>query len=101
MGATGFTSGLVNVAPRLSMALLAALRDGNYAAAMTAWESVRLFEELRADDDSADNVSIVKEALAQLGLAARDVRPPCRVLPGDRRDQVAGLIAVWKEEGWL
>ena len=101
MGATGFTSGLVNVAPRLSAAMLAALRDGDYAAAMTAWESIRLFEELRADDDSADNVSVVKEALAQLGLAGREVRPPCRVLPGDRRDQIAGLIAGWKEEGWL
>jgi 4-hydroxy-tetrahydrodipicolinate synthase len=101
MGATGFTSGLVNVVPRLSAALLAALRDGDYAAAMAVWESIRFFEELRADDDSADNVSVVKEALAQLGLAARDVRPPSRVLPGDRRDQVAGLIASWKEGGWL
>jgi 4-hydroxy-tetrahydrodipicolinate synthase len=101
MGATGFTSGLVNVAPRLSAALLDALRAGDFPAAMTAWESARTFEELRADDESADNVSVVKEAMAQLGLAARDVRPPCRVLPGDRRDQVAGLIARWKEEGWL
>src|SRR5262249_10345228 len=30
MGATGFTSGLVNVVPRLSAALLAALRAGDY-----------------------------------------------------------------------
>jgi 4-hydroxy-tetrahydrodipicolinate synthase len=101
MGATGFTSGLVNVAPRLSAALLTALRSGDYPAAMRSWESVRTFEELRADDDSADNVSVVKEALAQLGLAGRDVRPPSRVLPADRRDQVAGLIDRWKEEGWL
>jgi 4-hydroxy-tetrahydrodipicolinate synthase len=101
MGATGFTSGLVNVAPRLSAAMLAALRAGDFAAAMTAWESIRTFEELRADDDSADNVSVVKEAMAQLGLAARDVRPPCRALPGDRRDQVAELIARWKEDNWL
>jgi hypothetical protein len=38
--------------------------------------SIRVFEELRADDASADNVSVVKEALAQLGLAPRAVRPP-------------------------
>jgi 4-hydroxy-tetrahydrodipicolinate synthase len=101
MGATGFTSGLANVVPRLSAALLAALRAGDFGAAMRAWESVRAFEELRAADDSADNVSVVKEALAQLGLAPREVRPPSRVLPGDRRDQVTGLIARWKEEGWL
>jgi len=101
MGATGFTSGLVNVVPRLSAALLAVLRAGDFRSAMTTWESIREFEELRADDDSADNVSVVKEALAQLGLAARDVRPPSRLLPPDRRDQVASLIARWKEEGWL
>jgi 4-hydroxy-tetrahydrodipicolinate synthase len=101
MGATGFTSGLVNVAPRLSAALLAMLRAGDFRSAMTSWESIREFEELRADDDSSDNVSVVKEALAQLGLAARDVRPPSRLLPPDRRDQIASLIARWKEEGWL
>lgn len=101
MGATGFTSGLVNVAPRLSAALLAMLRAGDFRAAMTPWESIREFEELRADDDAADNVSVVKEALAQLGLTARDVRPPSRLLPPDRRDRVASLLARWKEEGWL
>jgi 4-hydroxy-tetrahydrodipicolinate synthase len=101
MGAAGFTSGLVNVAPKLSAALLAALRAADYPAAMSVWESIRAFEELRADDDSADNVSVVKEGLAQLGLAGRDVRPPSRPLPADRRDQVAGLIDRWKEEGWL
>jgi 4-hydroxy-tetrahydrodipicolinate synthase len=101
MGATGFTSGLVNVAPRLSAALLGLLRAGDFRSAMTSWESIREFEELRADDDSSDNVSVVKEALAQLGLAARDVRPPSRLLPPDRRDQIASLIARWKEEGWL
>jgi 4-hydroxy-tetrahydrodipicolinate synthase len=101
MGATGFTSGLVNVVPRLSAALLAALRGGRPGDAMAAWESIRVFEELRADDASADNVSVVKEALAQLGLASRAVRPPSRVLPQDRRDLIATLIARWKEEGWL
>src|SRR5260370_21452027 len=94
-------TGLPAMSPRLPAALLAALRAGDSGAAMTAWESVRAFEELRADDGSADNVSVVKEAMAQLGLARRDVRPPCRVLPGDRPDPAAGLIAGWKEEGWL
>jgi 4-hydroxy-tetrahydrodipicolinate synthase len=101
MGATGFTSGLVNVVPRLSLSMLAALRAADLPAAMTAWESIRVFEELRAEDASADNVSVVKEAMAQLGLASRDVRPPSSELPPGRRDQVAALIARWKEEGWL
>ncbi|MFE9448453.1 dihydrodipicolinate synthase family protein [Streptomyces sp. NPDC006739] len=101
VGATGFTSGLVNVVPRLSAALLEALRGGDYAKAMTVWEQARLFEELRAADAAADNVSVVKEALAQLGLCGREVRPPSRSLPPDLREQIAGLMSRWREGGWL
>jgi 4-hydroxy-tetrahydrodipicolinate synthase len=101
MGAVGFTSGLVNVVPRLSLGMLEALRAADHPRVMDSWESIRLFEELRADDASADNVSVVKEALAQLGLAPRAVRPPSRELPQDRRDVVAALLARWKDDGWL
>lgn len=101
MGAVGFTSGLVNVVPRLSLSMLEALRAADHARAMAAWESIRVFEDMRAEDASADNVSVVKEALAQLGLAPRAIRPPCRELPQDRRDVVAVLLARWKDEGWL
>ena len=88
-GARGFTSGLVNVAPKLSVGMLYTLRGGDWDGAMKIWESCRAFEELRAADASADNVSVVKEALAQLGLARRDVRPPSRLLPENdpRRDR--------------
>ncbi|MCX5214713.1 dihydrodipicolinate synthase family protein [Kitasatospora sp. NBC_00240] len=100
-GATGFTSGLVNVVPRLSLALLEALRGGDYPKAMLVWESARLFEELRAADASADNVSVVKEALEQLGLSRRAVRPPSRTLPKAVRDDIGELITRWRTEGWL
>ena len=101
VGATGFTSGLVNVVPQLSAALLEALRGGDFAKAMRVWESARVFEELRAADASADNVSVVKEALQQLGLSGRAVRPPSRVLPEDLRVRISELIAQWRNEGWL
>ncbi|MGW3955815.1 dihydrodipicolinate synthase family protein [Streptomyces sp. NPDC004752] len=101
VGATGFTSGLVNVVPRLSIALLEALRAGDYERAMTLWETVRPFEELRAADASADNVAVIKEALAQLGLSGRDVRPPSRRLPPELTARIADLTAHWKREGWL
>jgi 4-hydroxy-tetrahydrodipicolinate synthase len=101
VGATGFTSGLVNVVPRLSGALLEALRGSDYAKAMTVWEQARLFEELRAADASADNVSVVKEALAQLKLCGREVRPPSRVLPQELRERITGLISGWQAGGWL
>ncbi|MCT2591656.1 dihydrodipicolinate synthase family protein [Streptomyces sp. N2-109] len=94
-GATGFTSGLVNIAPGVSFTMLEALRDGDYVAAMKVWERIRRFEELRADRQSADNVTIVKEALASLGLCRREVRPPSRVLPEPERAEVADLVARW------
>jgi 4-hydroxy-tetrahydrodipicolinate synthase len=95
VGAKGLTSGLVNVAPALSIAMLDALREGDFSVAMKVWESVRPFEELRAADSSADNVSVVKEALAQLGLCRADVRPPSRPLPDDVRAQVTAILGGW------
>jgi 4-hydroxy-tetrahydrodipicolinate synthase len=95
-GATGFTSGLVNVAPRISVEMLRALRAGDFGAAMEVWESIRAFEDLRAARQSANNVSVVKEALAQLGLCRRDVRPPSRTLPEEQRAEVAAIVKGWE-----
>jgi 4-hydroxy-tetrahydrodipicolinate synthase len=94
-GATGFTSGLVNVAPSVSLNMLEALRSGDYPAAMKVWEQIRRFEELRAAHGSANNVTVVKEALASLGLCRRDVRPPSSTLSEDERAEVAAIAAGW------
>ncbi|MEU9141367.1 dihydrodipicolinate synthase family protein [Streptomyces sp. NPDC048404] len=94
-GATGFTSGLVNVAPAVSLNMIEALRSGDYPAAMKVWERIRRFEELRAADASANNVTVVKEALSSLGLCRRDVRPPSRPLPASERSEVAAIAAGW------
>jgi 4-hydroxy-tetrahydrodipicolinate synthase len=95
VGARGFTSGLVNVAPAIPAAMLDALRRGDDAAAMTIWDAIRPFEELRGADSSADNVSVVKEALAQIGVCGRTVRPPSRLLGASARARVAEIIASW------
>jgi 4-hydroxy-tetrahydrodipicolinate synthase len=95
VGARGFTSGLANVSPGLALAMLDALRAGDFGAAMKVWETVRRFEELRLADGSADNVSVVKEALAQLGLCRADVRPPSRPLPEDIKSEISGILRSW------
>lgn len=95
VGAGGFTSGLANVEPSVSLALLAELRQGDFAAAMKVWEQARPFEELRAADESADNVTVVKEALCQLGVCRRDVRPPSHPLDEAGRRAVAEALARW------
>ncbi|MEU9190917.1 dihydrodipicolinate synthase family protein [Streptomyces sp. NPDC048484] len=94
-GATGFTSGLVNVAPAVSLNMIEALRSGDYAGAMKVWEQIRRFEELRAANASANNVTVVKEALASLGLCRREVRPPSKQLPESDRAEVAAIAAGW------
>ena len=94
-GAHGFTSGLANVSPGLALAMLDALRANDFGAAMKVWESVRRFEELRLADSSADNVSVVKEAMAQLGLCRPDVRPPSRLLPPGIKQEITHILASW------
>jgi 4-hydroxy-tetrahydrodipicolinate synthase len=94
-GARGFTSGLANVSPAISLSLLGALRTGDAGGAMDTWELIRPFEDLRAAGGSADNVSVVKEALAQLGLCGRDVRPPSRVLPKEAQRGVTAILRSW------
>ncbi|WPO70275.1 dihydrodipicolinate synthase family protein [Streptomyces sp. KN37] len=94
-GATGFTSGLVNVAPGLSLRMIEALRSSDHGEAMKVWEQIRRFEELRAADGSAHNVTVVKEALAVLELCRRDVRAPSSPLPAAERAEVATIVAGW------
>ncbi len=94
-GARGFTSGLANVAPGLALSMLDSLRAGDFGAAMKVWESVRRFEELRWADSSADNVAVVKEAMAQLGLCDAAVRPPSRRLPGAIKEEISGILRSW------
>lgn len=75
--------------------MLEALRENDFVAAMQVWESARRFEELRLADGSADNVSVVKEAMAQLGLCRADVRPPSRPLPENIRAEISGILTAW------
>ena len=94
-GARGFTSGLVNVQAELPLEMLRYLEAADYAAAMRIWAQVKPFEDLRARRDHANNVSVVKEALAQLGRCARTVRPPISELAHGERAEVAAILTGW------
>jgi 4-hydroxy-tetrahydrodipicolinate synthase len=94
-GAEGFTSGLANVEPALSLDMLSCLRGGDYDGAMRVWRSMKPFEDLRARRDSGNNVPVVKEALAQLKLCDRRVRPPLEELDAAEREEVASILAHW------
>jgi 4-hydroxy-tetrahydrodipicolinate synthase len=93
-GAEGFTSGLVNVTGDLSRALLVALRAGDRWAAQAAWSAILPFEQLRARKSEGYNVSVVKEAIRQLGRPAGPVRPPAsEVGPAEQGEITAFLRA--------
>ncbi|MBM7786773.1 dihydrodipicolinate synthase family protein [Tenggerimyces flavus] len=94
-GARGFTSGLVSVAPALAVELLSLLRSGDSVAAMALWERLVPMEKLRMRRGNANNVSAVKEALAQLGLCGRAVRPPVSELDTDEAAEAADIVASW------
>jgi 4-hydroxy-tetrahydrodipicolinate synthase len=95
VGATGFTSGLANVDPETSLRLWRALDAGERVLVTDLWQRVRPFEELRAADANANNVSVVKEALCQLGVCARDVRPPSSLLPTQARAEITRILEAW------
>jgi 4-hydroxy-tetrahydrodipicolinate synthase len=96
VGAEGFTSGLVNVTTSPSLALLEALRAGDRERAAAVWHSIRPFEELRARRGDGFNVSVVKEALRQLGRPAGGIRPPASPVGADESQAIAELLAAWE-----
>jgi len=97
-GAQGFTSGLVNLTPHLSLEMQTALEAGNYPRAMELWAQIKPFEDLRARRDNANNVSAVKEAMAQMGLCERTVRPPISELAEAERAEVSQILKLLVSE---
>lgn len=91
-GAVGFTSGLVNLTTAPSLEMHQSLTSGDYANAMRIWGAIKPFEDLRARRNNANNVSAVKEAMAQLGLCAATVRPPISELPDGERGEVSQIL---------
>jgi 4-hydroxy-tetrahydrodipicolinate synthase len=91
-GASGFTSGLVNLTTEFSLGMQEALRTGDTALAMALWAQVRPFEELRARHNNGNNVSVVKEAMAQMGLCRAAVRPPISEVTNEERIEVGRIL---------
>lgn len=91
-GACGFTSGLVNLTTDFSLGMLVTLEAGDYTQAMHMWNMVRPFEELRARHHNGNNVSVVKEAMGQLGLCSAAVRPPISELSDKEKGEVSQIL---------
>ncbi len=95
VGAIGFTSGIANVAPERSLAVLAALKAGDLIHAESLVDRLRPIEALRAGRGDANNVAVIKAALDLVGLAGGGLRPPLSALePGDHAELVRILDAL-------
>lgn len=100
LGGRGFTSGLVNVAPRRSLAVWNALEAGDYDKARAIVESIADFETMRTRYRNGANVTVVKEALQIQGLAVGSVRLPGLVqLDRPDRDRLETILARWETDG--
>lgn len=76
VGARGFTSGLINVWPERSVAIHAALADGDYDKANSLIAGMRTFENIRAEELNGTNVTAVKAALLAQSFHCGPTRPP-------------------------
>ncbi len=98
LGARGFTSGLVNVAPKRSLAIHAALEKGDYAEARRLVDAIATFEMLRTRYNNGANVTVVKEAMTLSGLSVGPVRlPGLPQLDAADRVTLSGIMASWQQ----
>lgn len=95
LGISGFTSGLVNVAPELSLDLWTAAEAGDEARVDVIASQIIGLEELRARERSRWNVAAIKAALRLAGTDAGEVRAPCEPLPAAQLSEVEAIVAAW------
>lgn len=99
-GARGFTSGLVNVAPLLSLAVHKALTEGDFAAARAIVNRLEPFERMRTKFRNGANVTVVKEAVTHSGLDVGPVRVPgLPLLDRPDREELHRLLKGWEASG--
>ncbi|WID98740.1 dihydrodipicolinate synthase family protein [Bosea vestrisii] len=96
LGARGFTSGLVNVAPERSLAIWRALEANDYDRARRLVDEIAGFETLRTKYGNGANVTVVKEALGLLGTKVGPVRlPGLPELNEAERAELRKIVGSW------
>jgi 4-hydroxy-tetrahydrodipicolinate synthase len=91
-GATGYTSGIGTLCPRLTLALHADLSRGDYGTAFQRLTILRPLEEFRSREADSFNIVAVKEALNLCGRGFGPCRPPQRRLNEAERGEIQELL---------
>ena len=92
-GATGYTSGLGNIVPKLTLKMHAALRDGDYVEAMRLLKIVRPIEDFRAMAGDSFNISAIKAAMQIVGWNFGPPRPPQRRLSSEELERLRQVVS--------
>jgi 4-hydroxy-tetrahydrodipicolinate synthase len=96
VGARGFTSGLVNVHPALSLSVRDALAAGDFTRARALTHSIATFEAMRAREFNGANVTVVKAAMRMLGQPVGPARAPATADISDAaRTELAAILGQW------
>jgi 4-hydroxy-tetrahydrodipicolinate synthase len=96
VGATGFTSGLMNVWPERSVDIQRALQAADFAAARHLIDQIVAFEDIRAEELNGTNVTVVKAALEMVGLGCGPTRPPSSwPLTDHQQQRLRELLSSW------
>jgi 4-hydroxy-tetrahydrodipicolinate synthase len=96
VGAQGFTSGLINVLPELSIEVRDALARSDYETARRACERIGPFEAMRAMHGNGWNVTVVKQAMRRMGHAVGPARNPAtRELPPAFAAKLDDILRGW------
>ncbi len=91
-GATGFTSGAVNLCPRLVLALHAALEDQNFVDAMSLQRTILPIEHFRARCGESYSISMLKYGMQVAGHDFGSARPPQRHLTSEEHREIEHLL---------
>lgn len=94
-GARGFTSGLANFAPKVSLSMHEALEQGNYERAMELQTLISELEFQREGRGTANNVPVVKALMDHIGLVGGNCRPPIHPLSRNEKELAIQAIADW------
>ncbi len=91
-GAMGFSSGMANFAPRMSLAILQHFNRGNKAAAAELRAAMVPFEDLRGDNAARYSGSALHAAMERAGLAGGPVVPFAEDVASDDLPHLYRLI---------
>lgn len=91
-GSPGYTSGLGNICPRLTLAMHTAMANNDWQEAMRLQQLILPIEHYRARSNNSYNVSFLKYAMHHVGLDFGQPRAPFRKLTSAEEHEIDQIM---------